>query len=204
MMGTGVVDQVIRRGGSRRCAAVWRHKGSESAIVLLRVVTTSNAGSVPAFDDSLAAQCIAVGVGSAADEHSVEQIDLESFSEETLSQGWIYTLLKPGKHVVAFNPPEMWDMSTESERWAASAHWAFEVPADAPVVYIGTMQLHCRAEATDLGGVRLRTIRAQKLHDESGRATALAAAHLNGLPSPVTVLPARRHSRESSILQGVR
>ena len=46
------------------------------------------------------------------DPSDVEQIDMESFSGETLSQGWIYTQLKPGKHVVAFNTPEIPSMSS--------------------------------------------------------------------------------------------
>ncbi len=180
-------------------------KASRSTIVLLRVVTTSNAGPVPPFDDALESQCISVGLGGAGDDSRVEQIDgLESFSEESLAAGWLYLVLPPGKHVVAFNPPTMWDARSDAERWAETPNWQFLIPVDTPVAYIGTMQLHCRAEASDFGGIRLRDIRAQKLHDESAAAAALVAQYLPGLPPPRSLTMKRLYARESDILNAPR
>lgn len=172
---------------------------SKSTVVLLRVVTTSNVGSLPPFEESLQSQCISVGHAAGFDA-TVEQVDLESFTDDTMLTGWIYLVVQPGKHVIAFAPPDMWDARADVDRWAETAHWAFEVPPDTQVVYAGTMQLHCRAEPGTISGYRIRTIRAQKLHDESPRAVALAAEHLPDLPAPVTALPKRLYTRESGLL----
>ncbi len=176
-------------------------RAGKDTIALFRVVITSNAGALPPFSETLESQCMSVGLSDPDAEGAVAQIDsLESFSDETLEQGWLYFVLPPGKHSVAVNPPGMYDPRGD-ERWSEAAHWAFVIPKDTPVVYLGSLRVHCRAEASDFGGVRIRDIRAQKMRDESSAATAIAAKHLPDLPAPVTVLPKRLFRRESTLLR---
>jgi hypothetical protein len=172
---------------------------AESAVVLLRVVVTSNAGPIPPFDEALESQCIGIGVSEPGG-GPVEAVGVESFSDEALDAGWVYLLLPPGKHTVAFNPPRMWDPRGDGDRWTDTTYWSFGVPEGAQVVYLGTIQLHCRAGPSDFGGPRIREIRAQKLHDQTDVATALAAQHLPDLPAPRHVAMKRDFARESNML----
>lgn len=176
-----------------------RVRDAQDSVAMLRVVVTSNAGPLRPFDEMLESQCIGVGAGI-PDAEPVAAVGVESFSDETLDDGWLYLLLPPGEHVVAFNPPRMWDPRADGERWTDTTHWGFAIPEGAPVVYVGTVQLHCRAEASDFGGPRIREIRTQKLHDESDAAAAIAARHLPDLPPPRTVPLKRLYARESGIL----
>lgn len=175
-------------------------RSGDRAVVLLRVLVTSNAGPVPAFDGTLESECLSVGLSDPEDGGRVTQVSsLDSFDDATLRDGWLTFVLAPGAHDVAVESPTMWDPRGE-ERWDEAAHWRFVVPQGAPVVYVGTLQVHCRAEASDFGGVRLRRVVAQRLHDQSDEARALAAAHLPDLPPPASALAERRHARESTIL----
>ena len=178
-------------------------RSGDQTIALFRVIVTSNAGPVSPFEEAFEAQCMSVGLTNPAYGGRVTAVDtIESFSDETLSQGWVYFVLPPGKHAVAINPPRMYDPRSE-ERWIEAAHWQFDIPEDTPVVYIGSIRAHCRAEPSDFGGVRVREIRAQKIRNESAAATAIAAAHLPDLPPPKTLATKRMFARESSILSGV-
>jgi hypothetical protein len=174
-----------------------------ASVVLFRVVVTSNAGQVSPFDEALESQCMSVGLSDRAQGNDVVAIDsLESFSEATLEDGWLYFVLPPGKHVVAINPPSMYDARSD-EKWNDTPHWQFEIPPETPVVYIGTLRAHCRAEASDFGGVRLRDIKAQRQRDDSAAAAAIAAAHLKEFAPPVSVKMERLFGRESTILRGI-
>jgi hypothetical protein len=174
-----------------------------ASVVLFRVVVTSNAGQVSPFDEALESQCMSVGLSDPAQGNSVVPIDgLESFSEAALEDGWLYFVLPAGKHVVAINPPTMYDARGD-EKWNDTPHWQFEIPAKTPVVYIGTLRAHCRAESSDFGGVRLREIKAQRLRDDSAAAAAIAAVHLKEFAPPVNVTMERLYQRESTILRGI-
>lgn len=165
------------------------------AIVLLRVTGNFDDGTrVGTFGGSNEAKNVNLGLYKDGPQGEVELVRLQRFlSSETKDQGWTYFIMKPGTYYFAFiglcsymSLPGKEECDHRLER---ARLWQVDIPKDAPIVYIGSMNLQSWREYARLGDL-ISDFDENKmlLQNEENLAKQLAASYLSEFGPIHTVL----------------
>jgi hypothetical protein len=167
----------------------------KQSIVLLRINGTLDDGtSVEPFPGSFYQDNMNIGVCSDDPEGKVERVIPQKFlSSETRKQGWIYLILKPGTHYLAFQGarttiPFIWDKQLQNAR-----RLQIDIPEVTPSIYAGTLKLRCRNAWNIVGAKNCHYYDESRMviHDETKLAKEIVAEHLSDYGTPQTVLMRR-------------
>lgn len=173
-------------------------KSGERVIALVRFTATLDGFPYAAFaaegdPPSLKYRHVYYGVGGN---------DIPRFLDgKSLSEGWTYFILKPGSHELWFLSPFGLTVLQGSLAVKHAPHFAFNVPEDAEVIYIGTVHIpvYKRGEGSKWGVVDFNPHDASFL-DESNLANELVKQQLPGLSKFKTVIMEPKEE-EAMILQ---
>jgi hypothetical protein len=167
----------------------------KQSIVLLRINGTLDDGKfVEPFPNSFYQDNMNIGVCSDDPEGKVERVTSQKFlSPETRKQGWIYLILKPGTHYLAFQGarttmPFIWDKQLQRAR-----RLRIDIPEITPVIYAGTLKLRCRNVWNIVGARNCHFYDESRMviQDETNLAKKVTADHISDYGTLQTVLMKR-------------
>ena len=167
--------------------------GGGKTIVLMRIVGQDNEGhAVDTFSGSLSDDNVGLAIGNfETGGLPTQRLDWIRFlSEESRQNGWIYLVLTPGVHYMAVQGSRRTNAFTYAARFKTAPRWRLDIPADAAVVYAGTLDLRGTSMALLFGGRLMVTIEGDNstVRDESVLAADVIGRNLADLGSPKTAL----------------
>lgn len=170
-------------------------QGRPRAVVLLRVVTEIDGHPNPAFPSVVPMDSLWLAWGDFASGGTLRPAPQAFLSPETRKDGWTYLLLEPGVHYLGVNTPQNGDSFSYDASWRRlPPRWRLEVPANATVIYAGTLFVPGTGSALIFGGRRLQRFAPERfeIRDEVGRAEGIHATWLREL-GPLTAQLVQPH-----------
>ena len=166
------------------------------AIVLLRVTANLDDGArVGTFDNTSQQVNVNLGLCKYVPQGEVELVKPQRFlSSETKEQGWIYFIVKPGTHYLAFIGTCHYDTRPGliecQNRLNRARLWQIVLPKDTPIVYIGSMHLRCWSDVYSFQDPVCSGFNEDKMlvQSEENLAKQLASSYLSEFGSIHTVL----------------
>jgi hypothetical protein len=183
-------------------SAIQGREGRHKAVLLLRVVTEVEGRITPPFPSIYAGDNVMMGLGDFSSAGQIGEVMLRFFSADTRKEGWIYLLLEPGQvYYLAAQEPVSPQPKNYRGLWAACPRWSVEIPADARLVYGGTLYLPGSGQWTLFSARRLAAFdRARvEVRNEADRAELIAKQWLANL-GPVSVQLARKWEAGDTII----
>lgn len=167
----------------------------KQSIVLLRISGTLDDGtSVEPFPSTFYQDNMNIGVCSDDPEGKVERVISQKFlTPETRKQGWIYLILKPGTHYLAFTGSRRTNAFTWEKQLQNARRWRIDIPEVMPVIYVGTLKLRCRS-AWYIGGAKKCDYFDESrmvIQNETNLVKKVAADHISDYGTLQTVLMKR-------------
>ena len=143
-----------------------------------------------------------MGLGDFSSAGQISEVRLRFFSDDTRKAGWTYLLLEPGQvYYLAAQEPVSPQRNHYRGLWVACPRWSVEIPADARLVYGGTLFLPGRGRWMLFSARRLVAFDRERfeVRNEAGRAEQIAKQWLPSL-GPVSVQLVRKWEAGDTII----
>lgn len=146
----------------------------ELAVVLLRVVcTVEDEQPYEAFSYSMIDDNISFGLGSFETGGEPKRLErLRFLSPESRKDGWTYLVVPQGIHYLAVYPPRRTDVLSYQRSLKTAPRWRMDIPANARLVYAGTLHLSGASSHLLLGGRIMNAIRTDTMSIANDAAAA--------------------------------
>ena len=175
----------------------------QKAVLLVRVITEVEGKIAPPFPSSLlSVDNLCLGVGDFSSGGKIRPAPMRFLSEDTRRAGWTYLLLEPGQiYYLAAHEPTSTSASIYDARWQTCPRWSIEIPADARLVYGGTLYLPGKGRWMIVGPRKLASFdRAQlAIRDETALALEISKRWFPAL-LPMSVQLAKEHRPGDTII----
>ena len=191
--------------GPPRPQALQARGAKQAAILLVRVITEVEGQIAPPFPSSLSpVDNLCLGMGDFSSGGKIRPAPMRFLSEDTREAGWTYILLEPGQvYYLAAHEPTSTGASIYEARWQTCPRWSLEIPADARLVYGGTLYLPGKGRWMIVGPRKLAAFdRTQvAIHDETALALAISKKWFPALLPMSVQLAKEYHPGDTIILQ---
>jgi hypothetical protein len=177
----------------------------QKAVLLVRVITEVEGQIAPPFPSSMSpADNLSLGVGDFSSGGKIQSGKIHFLSDDTRNEGWTYILLEPGQvYYLAARAPMSTSAATYNAQWGTCPRWSIEIPADARLVYGGTLYLPGKGRWMIVGPRKLASFdRAQlAIRDESALASEISRRWFPTLLPMSVQLAKEYHPGDTIILQ---
>ena len=165
----------------------------KTSVVLMRIVAEAARGDPPEiWGTTMGYGGLRLGLGDFESGGAPKAQSYRFLSQEARAEGWISFTLAPGYYYLAIQRPFYGISAEPIPLFAGLPLWRIEVPAETPVVYVGTLHLSSVPKISLFGGQFNIDYAATRVDDEHEAALRAAHRDLPSLPPPTTRLAQRQ------------
>ena len=163
----------------------------KKTIVLIRIKYDLEDGTLRGpFEGFGYPKVINIGLSSFLVGGKVKPVPHRFLSPETRKQGWMFLILKPGIHYIVVFGSQTSDLYTWMSDIRYAPRFRVNIPKNKPLVYIGTLYLHCQSRYVLFGEKSCDFFDRRRIvvQNEESLAEKLTTEYLSDFGPPQTLL----------------
>jgi len=191
----------VAKSGPPSARELQNREGRPLSVLLLRVVLEVDGQPGVAFRHASPVDNVSFGLSDFSTGMSAKPVTVRFLSDNTRMDGWAYLVLDLGPHYIAAREPMSTNAFAYDARWKTCPRWSLEIPADARLVYGGTLFLPGKGRAMIFGPRQMVEFDSTRLEvrDESSEAGAICRKWFPDL-LPLSVQLAKEHRHGDTMI----